>query len=240
MKKSVILGVFFLAIAGMGIYFNALVDGFVWDDRVLVLENQYIRSFANLPNAFISDLMKFNVLKLNFYRPLQTISYMWDYHFWGLNPFGYHLTSVFLHIACAVLIFLLALFLSQDTLLSFFSALIFMVNPVQTEAVTYISGRADILVTLFVVGSVFMAFLSVGLGFLNLLPIPILDGGLILFSVIELIRGRPLSEKIQTVIGNTVGVLLLGLFIWISWIDLQRIEGVRTAIEWVQSYTQSK
>ena len=161
MKKSTILSIFFLAITGMGVYFNALGGGFVWDDRVLVLDNQYIRSFTNLPGAFTSDLMKFNVLKLNFYRPLQTISYMWDYHFWGLDPFGYHLTNILLHVACAVLIFFLALFLSRDVLLSFFSALIFIVNPVQTEAVTYISGRADILVTLFVVGSVLAAFLSV-------------------------------------------------------------------------------
>jgi len=160
MKKRCVLYLFFLVSIGAAVYSNALRNGFVWDDRVLILENQYLRSFANLPQAFTSDLMKFNVLKLNFYRPLQTVAYMWDYHFWLLDPFGYHLTSVFLHLACAVSVFFLALFLSRDAFLSFFSALIFMVNPVQTEAVTYASGRADILVTLFLVGSVLAAFLS--------------------------------------------------------------------------------
>ncbi len=161
MKNRVALCLCLLVSIGSVVYLNALRGGFVWDDRVLILENQYIQSFANLPQAFTSDLMKFNALKLNFYRPLQTMTYMWDYHFWGLNPFGYHLTSILLHFVCAMMIFFLALFLSRDAFVSFFSALIFMVNPVQTEAVTYISGRADILVTFFMVGSILAAFLSV-------------------------------------------------------------------------------
>lgn len=55
----------------------------------------------------------------------------------------------------------------------------------------------------------FMALMSVSLGILNLLPIPMLDGGHLLYYFIELIRGKPVSEQIQ-ILGLKVGMLLLG------------------------------
>lgn len=63
----------------------------------------------------------------------------------------------------------------------------------------------------------FLAFFSVSLGVLNLLPIPVLDGGHILFSLPELFTGRPLSERVQAVgyqIGLfiIVGVMMLALY----------------------------
>lgn len=54
----------------------------------------------------------------------------------------------------------------------------------------------------------FLAYLSISLGVLNLLPIPVLDGGHLLYYGIELITGRPVSEKIQ-VIGFKLGMVLL-------------------------------
>lgn len=55
----------------------------------------------------------------------------------------------------------------------------------------------------------FMALMSVSLGILNLLPIPILDGGHLLYYLIEAIRGRPVSEQVQLV-GVKIGLLLVG------------------------------
>lgn len=62
----------------------------------------------------------------------------------------------------------------------------------------------------------FLAYLSISLGVLNLLPIPVLDGGHLLYYFIEAVRGRPLSEKVQAwgmQIGITlvIGVMLLAL-----------------------------
>jgi len=62
----------------------------------------------------------------------------------------------------------------------------------------------------------FLAYLSISLGVLNLLPIPVLDGGHLLFYLIEWARGRPLSEKVQgwgvqIGISLVVGVMLLAL-----------------------------
>lgn len=62
----------------------------------------------------------------------------------------------------------------------------------------------------------FLAYLSISLGVLNLLPIPVLDGGHLLFYVVEWVRGRPLSERVQAWgmqigISLVVGVMLLAL-----------------------------
>ena len=55
----------------------------------------------------------------------------------------------------------------------------------------------------------FIAIISISLGILNLLPIPILDGGHLLFFAIEWVKGSPLSEGKQ-IIGQQIGIVLLG------------------------------
>ncbi len=66
----------------------------------------------------------------------------------------------------------------------------------------------------------FIAFFSVNLGIINLLPVPMLDGGHLLFYAIEAIRGRPLSERVQEW-GLRVGLALVGaLMIFGIWNDI--------------------
>jgi regulator of sigma E protease len=67
------------------------------------------------------------------------------------------------------------------------------------------------------------AMLSISIGLLNLFPIPMLDGGHLLYYVIEAVRGRPLSERAQE-FGFRVGLaLVLGLMIFATWNDLVRL-----------------
>lgn len=68
----------------------------------------------------------------------------------------------------------------------------------------------------------FTAFLSVNLGFINLLPIPVLDGGHLVFYTIEAARGQPLSEQAQEY-GLRFGlVLVVGLMVFATWNDVAR------------------
>ncbi len=69
----------------------------------------------------------------------------------------------------------------------------------------------------------FAGFISVNLAFVNLLPIPIADGGLILFFVIEKLRGKPLSVRKQLIIQQVSIVLIIGLFLYITWFDFAGI-----------------
>jgi regulator of sigma E protease len=68
-----------------------------------------------------------------------------------------------------------------------------------------------------------VANISVGIGFLNLLPVPVLDGGHLLFYAFEGIARRPLTAKVQAA-GYRVGLaLVLGLMLFATWNDLQRL-----------------
>ncbi|OGW16274.1 MAG: hypothetical protein A2035_05460 [Nitrospirae bacterium GWA2_42_11] len=69
----------------------------------------------------------------------------------------------------------------------------------------------------------FMAFMSLQLGILNLLPMPVLDGGWIVFLIIEKIKGSPLNKKTMEV-AQTVGfALLITLIIIVSYNDILRV-----------------
>ena len=71
----------------------------------------------------------------------------------------------------------------------------------------------------------FLAVVSVSLGVINLLPVPILDGGHLLYYAIELVRGRPLSEQAQA-LGQRIGIVLLGLLMALAlYNDVARLLG---------------
>src|SRR6185369_7514920 len=92
-----------------------------------------------------------------FFRPLFILSYIVDSRIWHDRPFGFHLTNILLHALSSLLVFKLGLRLFQDSKLPAKSlkaatgaaAVLFLVHPSHTEAVTWISGRADLLATLF-------------------------------------------------------------------------------------------
>ncbi len=69
----------------------------------------------------------------------------------------------------------------------------------------------------------FMALVSVSLGVLNLLPVPVLDGGHLLFFALEAIKGRPLSDKIQNFFQQVGMTLLMSLMALAMFLDVQRL-----------------
>jgi len=72
----------------------------------------------------------------------------------------------------------------------------------------------------------FLAVLSINLGLINLFPVPMLDGGHLVFYGVEALRGRPLSERIVEN-GFRVGLgLVLTLFVFVTYQDLMRFEGM--------------
>ena len=71
----------------------------------------------------------------------------------------------------------------------------------------------------------FLAMISVSLGILNLLPIPILDGGHLVMNFVEWFRGKPLSEGTQ-IQGQKVGIILLLSLMFLAFFnDLSRLFG---------------
>ncbi|MBM3610064.1 MAG: RIP metalloprotease RseP [Alphaproteobacteria bacterium] len=80
----------------------------------------------------------------------------------------------------------------------------------------------------------FMGLLSLNLGVLNLFPIPVLDGGHLLFYGIEVVRGRPVSEKIQDLAYKIGLYFLLAMMVYSHWNDLVRFK----VFAWVASFFQ--
>jgi regulator of sigma E protease len=79
----------------------------------------------------------------------------------------------------------------------------------------------------------FMAVLSVNLGLINLFPIPVLDGGHLLFYAAEAVRGRPLGQKAQEY-GFRIGLaLVLMLMVFATWNDLEKMPFFATLKNWL-------
>jgi len=71
----------------------------------------------------------------------------------------------------------------------------------------------------------FLAIVSISLGILNLLPIPMLDGGQIAYQIAEILKGSPVSERAQ-LIGQQVGILMLLLLMSFAFYnDISRLTG---------------
>ena len=131
-----------------GAYYNALGNGFVFDDYLLIVNNPTISGIASEPELVLSP-------RALGYRSLRTLSYVLDYRLGGMQPWIFHLNNILYHWIAACLVFLVASQLAENIgnhptpNIALFAALLWALHPVQTEAVTYISGRRDILATLF-------------------------------------------------------------------------------------------
>jgi len=141
---------FIFLVLGLLIYANSFQNQLFWDDDDNIVKNVYIKSWKFLPNYFTENLIAGAGLHSNYWRPLLLFSFSLDYKIWGLNPFGYHLTNTLFHIFNAFLIFYFLNLIFKNHKISFLTALIFLLHPLQTEAVSYVSGRGDPLSIFFI------------------------------------------------------------------------------------------
>jgi|GEM_PF-1478608 len=148
--------VLFLVLATIVAYFNCLPNRFVWDDELLIEDNSYIRNSTYIGTVFTTDLFHNADNGTEYYRPLQTVSYMINYFFGGLNPLGYHAVNILCHLGCVLLLWRFVQKLSGDEVMALVVAALFAVHPVNTNAVTYIAGRADPLSFLFLLVSLLL------------------------------------------------------------------------------------
>ena len=143
-----------LVASAFAVYGNSLTNDYVWDDKDLVARNPDIRqvSAKNINTIFTHDILYF-AERSNFYRPLQSFSYMIDSAAWGARPGTFRAVNILIHAANGIIIFFLLNAILRNISASFFSALLFVVHPVNTSAVAYISGRADLLALFFLLAA---------------------------------------------------------------------------------------
>lgn len=138
--------VLLLAMATFAVYARILGHDFlyIWDDNFYVTENPSAWGFSleNLKGAF-SNFYTGN------YAPVQILSYMLDYTFWGLNPAGYLFTNIVIHLLNGLLIYHLLLRLYGGRMLPFIAAALFLLHPLQVETVAWVSQRKSLLAIFF-------------------------------------------------------------------------------------------
>lgn len=144
----------FLAFCG------TLAFGFVYDDRMQVLENVAITRWSYVPQYFTKNvwaLIDPHILA-NYYRPLFLLWLRINYALFGLNPLGWHALSIALHVIAVVQVLWLGRRLLRSEWQAVFAAALFAVHPVHIESVTWISGATDPMLAVFMLAST-LAFL---------------------------------------------------------------------------------
>src|SRR5262245_9469121 len=143
------------------VYLNALNAPFVYDDHRTVVENDSIRDLADWRAIVLLQPL----------RPELNSSYALDHALWGVNPYGYHLTNLLLHILNALLLLRLGTAAAADQQVSgsirasgaapgivgVTAALAFAVHPLMTSAVTYVAGRSEVLCATFFLSAMLCA-----------------------------------------------------------------------------------
>ena len=135
------------------LYFNTLSNGFVFDDYAVIIENKYIQHPLESFPAFFNHSYFSVASGESSYRPVATLSYYLIYAVAGLNPFWYHLFSLFLHVSNVILIYLLAGLILKNRLTALMAAILFACHPALTEAVDCISYNEDLLAAFFYISA---------------------------------------------------------------------------------------
>lgn len=151
-----------------------------------------------------------------FFRPLFILSYIVDGRLWHARPLGYHLTNVVIHALNSFLVFQVARQFLQHvaspaksaTAVSIAAATLFLLHPSHTEAVTWISGRADLLATCFCLASIWCFIVYARKGRSSFLALALICGAAALLAkesticlpFLILIVGLYLSRKRQTLV----------------------------------------
>jgi len=149
------MGLLIMMAAGIIIYSNTFESPFLFDDEGFIVNDPAIRmtdfSWDNIKTAAIKGIPA--------HRYLPNISWALNYYFGKLNPFGYHLVNLIIHLLTGIFLFSFI----KNTLrvypddsrsihpefVAFFAALIWIVQPVATQSVTYLCQRMASMVALF-------------------------------------------------------------------------------------------
>ena len=162
-----------VVLAAAAAYVNTLGGEWVWDDVSSVLLHRHVQDPGQFFQLFREDQHAFGRGQGNFYRPLVSASFMADYAVTGgpspaaIEASGkaapdvptliFHCSNLAWHALASVLLCLLLLRIGAPLFAAAAAALVFVAHPLHTEAVAYISGRADMMSATFMFGGMILA-----------------------------------------------------------------------------------
>ncbi|MBW1763702.1 MAG: glycosyltransferase family 39 protein [Deltaproteobacteria bacterium] len=146
-------------------YLPTFTGGFILDDNDLIKNNKYITEIHSISSYLsqedgVPDQMDLGVYHSGYYRPLMNLFYYIDYKVWGMKANGFRTTNVILHILCCIILFQLITLLLKDTRAAFWATFLFAVHPVNSESISFIISRNNIVVTIFILFSLYCYIIS--------------------------------------------------------------------------------
>lgn len=136
-------------LAAVLVYSNTVAGAFVYDDLRQIARNSLIQQDSEFWRALTSDVWAFKgggvVAASNYWRPTFVFWLIANYRLFGLDPVGWHVTSLILHAFVTGLAYALVRRLTVPRPVAAAIALVFAVHPVHTESVAWISGSPDLL-----------------------------------------------------------------------------------------------
>ncbi|MFI5174838.1 MAG: tetratricopeptide repeat protein [Terriglobia bacterium] len=128
---------------------NSWGHQFVMDDLDYIVHNPVIQNPGHLLQIFNSPFVHFPSVTLDLYRPLTAFTLALNYWISGAQPDSFHPFNRLLHLlTCLGIFWTVRRLIPARPTVAFVTSLLFAVHPIQTEAITYISGRADALAML--------------------------------------------------------------------------------------------
>jgi tetratricopeptide (TPR) repeat protein len=135
---------------------NSWGHQFVVDDHARIFSNPLVTDTTRFLDIFCRPGDPTSEVSTGLYRPVTVLSYAINSWITGLHYDGFHLVNRLLHVLITLMVFrCLRLLITSSPKIALFSALVFAVHPIQTEAITYINGRPDALAMLFFIAAWF-------------------------------------------------------------------------------------
>lgn len=191
-----------IAVCGLLIFFGTVRSPFQYDDAHAIVNNTYIQDLSKFQETVgIGNI---------FNRSILILSFAINHEMGGLDVFGYHLVNVLIHVCVGILLFyvtreLMACLPAPTAGLPLWSALLFMLQPLAVQPVTYLSNRSALLVALFYLLS-FYSFIR----FARPRPDKTRPVFLLMASLLFFVAGTGVKETIVTL------PFMAGAFLWIQ------------------------
>jgi tetratricopeptide (TPR) repeat protein len=126
-------------------YVRVLGFEFVYDDQTLILVSPLVKSWHSVADYLVSPLWGHShaLVSAQYYRPLSLLLLRANYAIFQDHPFGWHGTTVLLHILVTWLVYILIRKMTGQVTLAWLSALIFGVHPIHHEVVAWVAGSME-------------------------------------------------------------------------------------------------